>query len=324
MNTLPMRAQAKRRGLNVPSVPASAVPTSTGATAAGSVRGRAATSQSLSGVRSGALRAALAEARVVGGDRQVADHVQHVAASDRVARHHRDDGLRQPPDLHVEVGDVEATDAALRGLVVAHVPGVAAHALVAAGAERVRSLAGQDDHADVEVLARALERVGHLDDRLRPERVPHLGPVDGDLRDALGGLVPDVLVVRRFLPVGRHGAPTIKPLDDWLSLRARTHGARTALAAGGRSLTYAELEEAAATVARRLAALGVGPGDRVATTLPPGVEFAALLHALPKLGAVLVPLNTRLTKEEMSRLLEEARPQTTVHRPLEGQEADVQ
>src|SRR5437764_11988739 len=56
MTTLPMRAQAKRGGMNVPSVPASAVPTSTGATAAGSVRGRAATSQSLSGVRSGALR----------------------------------------------------------------------------------------------------------------------------------------------------------------------------------------------------------------------------------------------------------------------------
>src|SRR5947199_6841827 len=57
MNTLPINAHTNRSGLNVPSVPASAVPTSTGATAAGSVRGRAATSHSLSGVRgrSGAL-----------------------------------------------------------------------------------------------------------------------------------------------------------------------------------------------------------------------------------------------------------------------------
>src|SRR3954452_17825985 len=47
----PIRAHAKRSGLNVPSVPASAVPTSTGATAAGSVRGLAATSQSRSGLR---------------------------------------------------------------------------------------------------------------------------------------------------------------------------------------------------------------------------------------------------------------------------------
>jgi hypothetical protein len=43
----PISAQAKRSGRKVSSLAASAVPTSTGATAAGSVRGRAATSQSL-------------------------------------------------------------------------------------------------------------------------------------------------------------------------------------------------------------------------------------------------------------------------------------
>src|SRR3954452_11909019 len=47
----PTSAQANRSGLNVPSVPASDVPTSTGATAAGSVRGRDATSQSRSGLK---------------------------------------------------------------------------------------------------------------------------------------------------------------------------------------------------------------------------------------------------------------------------------
>src|SRR3954468_21955465 len=44
MKIEPISAQTKRSGLNVPSCCASAVPTSTGATAAGSVRGRAATS----------------------------------------------------------------------------------------------------------------------------------------------------------------------------------------------------------------------------------------------------------------------------------------
>src|SRR3954465_8468978 len=51
MKIEPTSAQAKRSGLNVPSVPASEVPTSTGATAAGSVRGRDATSQSRSGLK---------------------------------------------------------------------------------------------------------------------------------------------------------------------------------------------------------------------------------------------------------------------------------
>src|SRR5215212_5532100 len=49
MKIEPISAQTKRSGLNTSSEPASAVPTRTGATAAGSVRGRAATNQSLSG-----------------------------------------------------------------------------------------------------------------------------------------------------------------------------------------------------------------------------------------------------------------------------------
>ena len=49
------------------------------------------------------LRPGLPEARVVGGDREVADDVQHVAAADRVAGDHRDDRLRQAPDLHLQV-----------------------------------------------------------------------------------------------------------------------------------------------------------------------------------------------------------------------------
>ena len=45
MNSAPTIAATNASGWNVPSVAASAVPTSTGATAAGSVRGRAAISQ---------------------------------------------------------------------------------------------------------------------------------------------------------------------------------------------------------------------------------------------------------------------------------------
>ena len=55
-------------------------------------------------------RAGLAEPRVVGRDREVAAHVQHVAAADRVAGHHRDDGLREPADLDLEVEHVQPAD----------------------------------------------------------------------------------------------------------------------------------------------------------------------------------------------------------------------
>src|SRR4051812_10802237 len=56
MKIEPISAHAKRSGLNTSSLPASAVPTSTGATAAGRVRGREATSQSRSGLCLGRLR----------------------------------------------------------------------------------------------------------------------------------------------------------------------------------------------------------------------------------------------------------------------------
>jgi o-succinylbenzoate---CoA ligase len=113
-------------------------------------------------------------------------------------------------------------------------------------------------------------------------------------------------------------------LDDWVSLQARRVPGRPAVSDGGHSLTYAELDAAAARTARRLAALGVGEGDRVATTLPAGLDLAALLHALPRLGAVLVPVNTRLSAGERARVLELAAPRLVVEEPPGGDEAEVE
>jgi len=62
----------------------------------------------------------------------------------------------------------------------------------------------------------------------------------------------------------------------------------------------------------------------VATTLPPGLAFAELLHALPLLGASLVPLNTRLTAAERQWQLEDSGARLCVEEPLVGEEADVE
>jgi o-succinylbenzoate---CoA ligase len=87
-------------------------------------------------------------------------------------------------------------------------------------------------------------------------------------------------------------------------------------------VTYADLDEAASRTARRLAALGVGQGERVATTLPAGRELAELLHALPRLGASLVPLNTRLTDAERRWQVEDCGAVLTVEQPLDGDESE--
>ncbi|MET0511987.1 MAG: AMP-binding protein [Thermoleophilaceae bacterium] len=79
-------------------------------------------------------------------------------------------------------------------------------------------------------------------------------------------------------------------LDEWLSSAARARPGHAALVAEGRTLTYAELNKHATGLARRLA---VSPGDRVPAALPPGLAFCELLHALPRRGAALIPLDPR-------------------------------
>jgi O-succinylbenzoic acid--CoA ligase len=96
-------------------------------------------------------------------------------------------------------------------------------------------------------------------------------------------------------------------LELWLDRAARQQPDVRAV----NSLTYRALHAAAAACANALAERGIGRGDRVATTLG-SVEFAVLLHALPRLGAVLVPLNKRLTPREREQLLEIAQPSLIV------------
>ena len=89
-------------------------------------------------------------------------------------------------------------------------------------------------------------------------------------------------------------------MELWLDRTARERPHAIALAP---DLTYAELDARATAKAEALAAEGVGAGDLVTTLLPAGPEFAALLHALPKLGAALVPLNPRWTDRERREAL---------------------
>jgi O-succinylbenzoic acid--CoA ligase len=81
---------------------------------------------------------------------------------------------------------------------------------------------------------------------------------------------------------------TIVALDEWLTSAARARPDHTAVVAEGRAVSYAELHERADRAARRLS---VAPGDRVTTALPPGLAFCELLHAVPRRGAVFVPLD---------------------------------
>ncbi len=66
---------------------------------------------------------------------------------------------------------------------------------------------------------------------------------------------------------------------------------------GEGDLTYAAAARDARKVASHVAALGIGPGDRVAVLLPNGLDFVRYWLGIGRLGATIVPINTALTGE---------------------------
>jgi len=88
-----------------------------------------------------------------------------------------------------------------------------------------------------------------------------------------------------------------------LRTRATTDPGRAFLHHAGEAVTYAEVESSSESLAAGLAQLGVEPGDRVALILPPCPEFVVGLFAAAKLGAVIVPLDPRLTPTELQYTL---------------------
>lgn len=73
---------------------------------------------------------------------------------------------------------------------------------------------------------------------------------------------------------------------------------------GVRRLTYEEINNESSWLAAGLRKLGIAKGDRVAVSLPNWHEFIVINFALAKLGAILVPFNTRFRMEEVHYILQ--------------------
>ena len=80
----------------------------------------------------------------------------------------------------------------------------------------------------------------------------------------------------------------------------RDSDAPAVLEVGGPSIAYGELWERSARVAGGLEAHGVGRGDRVAIRLGNGIDWVLAFFGAQLLGAVVVPVNTRFTEEEVA------------------------
>lgn len=96
---------------------------------------------------------------------------------------------------------------------------------------------------------------------------------------------------------GAGSGVTDERVEDWLY--ALRHMDTLAIEHEGQPVSYRELAERVASRAAFLAELGVTRGERVAVLMAHGLLFAITLHALRYLGAVTVPINARLSLEEM-------------------------
>jgi fatty-acyl-CoA synthase len=104
-------------------------------------------------------------------------------------------------------------------------------------------------------------------------------------------------------------------LGSWPARRARKTPHRTALIHHDTTVTYAALHERTTRLAHALRARGVRRGDRVAYLGPNHPSYLETLFAAGTLGAVFVPLNTRLTGPEIAYQLADSGAKALIHAP---------
>jgi fatty-acyl-CoA synthase len=94
--------------------------------------------------------------------------------------------------------------------------------------------------------------------------------------------------------------PTLGSLPE---RAARCWGAREALAFQGRRWTFADINTRVDAAAKGLLELGIAPGDKVALWMVNRPEWIDAMFAIMKIGAILVPVNTRFRTEDMAYVL---------------------
>jgi acyl-CoA synthetase (AMP-forming)/AMP-acid ligase II len=108
---------------------------------------------------------------------------------------------------------------------------------------------------------------------------------------------------------------------DFLNRAALVYGQRTAavdepgVPGSLGTLTYAELDARARGMALALDDLGVGHGERVAIVSPNSARFLTAYFGVSAYGRILVPINFRLTAEEIAYVVEHSGASVLLYDP---------
>ena len=93
---------------------------------------------------------------------------------------------------------------------------------------------------------------------------------------------------------------------------AQRFGSKEALYFKGMRWTFAQIKEDVDRCARGLIQLGVMPGEKVALWMPNRPEWIHLLFAVAKVGAVLVPINTRFRTADLEYIVRQSDSATLI------------
>src|SRR5262245_1592663 len=99
---------------------------------------------------------------------------------------------------------------------------------------------------------------------------------------------------------------------------AARFGGREALMFQGRRWTFAQFEADVQRAAKGLLRLGVQPGEKVSLWMPNRPEWLHLMFAICRVGAVLVPVNTRLRANEVAYILKQSNSTTFITTDVSG------
>jgi acyl-CoA synthetase (AMP-forming)/AMP-acid ligase II len=99
---------------------------------------------------------------------------------------------------------------------------------------------------------------------------------------------------------------------DLIRDRAARYGDRSYLIFGDHSYTFAEIDRRSRQAAAGLSGLGLSKGDRVAVLIGNCPEFFFVWWALLRLGAVMVPVNLKLSVAEAAYILTHAEAKAVV------------
>src|SRR6516225_763751 len=106
-------------------------------------------------------------------------------------------------------------------------------------------------------------------------------------------------------------------------LNANRVGEREAIVTANRRWTWRELETDVANTASALQAFGLRKRDRIAILASNSPEFIIASHAASRLGAIVVPVNTRLAAPELANILNDSGSAALALSPGEAQLAEA-